>query len=492
MRRFLRRMAPDLIRGRVLVLALVAVLGGSAGAQWLPQTITPTLAPMASGLVGLAGASRQTLSTGETSGYPWTWNALYLTSGSIFTLKCDDDTLTSGYYIRCLGGTSYNTRVFSIGEGGATSIIPTAAAAAVDALAIDGTVLTSGDAIQLKAVDATLNGGKYLNCLGGTGSTAVFTLAEDGVTAISSTVATSNSLSITNNAAMTGDLVILTADDDLLESGGYYLRCLGGTNHATEVFSVAEGGAQLITPSTAAAAVDALAIDGTVTTSGDLVELKAVDTTLNGGKYLNCLGGAGSTAVFTVAEDGVTAITSTGVTSNSLTITNNTATTGDLLTLTADDDPLTTAGYYVNCLGGSNHATQVFAIAEQGVLEVYKQNILVNTDGTETLTVGQSGVWVSCTKSDGATAITIPDPSADSIGVIYTILQTVDQNVTVGPTTGNGNSIIADNVLTSDLVTLGTASHKIGAGVRIVGVSATKWHATALSGVCPLTVEAAD
>jgi len=186
MRRFLRRMAPDLIRGRVLVLALVAVLGGSAGAQWLPQTITPTLAPMASGLVGLAGASRQTLSTRETSGFPWRWNAWYLTSGSVFTLSCDDDTLGAGYYIRCLGGAAHETQVFGIG--------------------LQGAITTAGAmGMTLKnAAGGSANPFDYTATLGIMDNSDDFTLFDVNITNADHT-GSSNTVQVLDIAAITGD-----------------------------------------------------------------------------------------------------------------------------------------------------------------------------------------------------------------------------------------------------------------------------------------------
>lgn len=317
---------------------------------------------------------------------------LTASTGDAIVLTLDDDILTagSGFYLNCLGGTAANTSVFSITEGGVTTITPTAAAAAVDALTITGTLTTTGDAISVSFVDGTLNGGKYLNFLGGAGAAEVFSVGEDGVTAITNTVATSNSFSIANTVATTGVLVTLTADDDTL-AGGYYAKLLGGTNAATTVLTIGEGGVIAMTPTAAAAAVDSLAIDATVNTSGDLISLTAVDATLNGGKYLLALGGAGATEVFSIGEDGVTAITSTAVASNSLTITNNTATTGDLLTLTADDDTLVAGGLYVNCLGGTDHATAVFSIAEGGATTITPTAAAVTSnilylDGTLTTT----------------------------------------------------------------------------------------------------------
>jgi hypothetical protein len=114
--------------------------------------------------------------------------------------------------------------------------------------------------------------------------------------------------------------------------------------------------------------------------------------------------------------------------------------------------------------GGASGTTAI-SIASGGITTIATQlsPVVVNTDGTETLTAAQSGSIISCTNA-GTSTITLPDPSSATIGVTYRILQTVDQAVDIVPTTGDGNSIKADNVLTSDKVSLSTASHKIGAG----------------------------
>jgi hypothetical protein len=116
---------------------------------------------------------------------------------------------------------------------------------------------------------------------------------------------------------------------------------------------------------------------------------------------------------------------------------------------------------------------------------------LANTDGSETLTASQSGTTVVCSYA-GATTITIPDPSASTVGVVYYVVQTADQNLVVTATTANGNSIVCDGVATSDNVTISTASHKIGSGMVIIGISSTQWYVGGLNPESLLTPEAAD
>ena len=116
--------------------------------------------------------------------------------------------------------------------------------------------------------------------------------------------------------------------------------------------------------------------------------------------------------------------------------------------------------------------------------------------GTIAVTLAMSGKSIVATASGGNTTATLVDPTADSVGVVYEILQTADRNLIVNATTSNCNCFVADNGATSDQVSLATASHLIGGGIRIIGIqtgaSTYKWFATAMSPTEPLTVEAAD
>jgi hypothetical protein len=340
--------------------------------------------------VGEGGATRITPNVATIA--PLYIDGTVSTSANLIEVKAVDATLNGGKYFRAMGGAGA-TEVWSVAENGRTNITPNA----VDSLGlyIDGALTTTGNLVELVAVDATLNGGGYVVAKGGAGAAEVFSVKEDGATAITSTVATTNGLTIYNESATTGDLLTLTADDDAFTTGGYYLTCLGGTNHATRAFSVANFGSTEIIPTAAGAAVDAFAVDGTTLTTGDLVQLKAIDGTLNGGLYLNCLGGAaGATVEFTVGEGGTVAATglvslngglaldtavltvadTTGVISHVPTTTTGTAVTHDFTALTSGDgvslkavDATLNGGKYLNVYGGAG-ATSVASIGEGGAL----------------------------------------------------------------------------------------------------------------------------
>lgn len=138
---------------------------------------------------------------------------------------------------------------------------------------------------------------------------------------------------------------------------------------------------------------------------------------------------------------------------------------------------------------------EVDAITTSGLatLEYMKYgNVVSNTSGADTVTAAETGSIFVATKSDGATTFTLPAPSASTVGVVYRFVQTADQNLVVIGATADNNAIVADGVATTDQVSCATSSHKIGSGVLVIGISATKWAAFAMNSECPLTVEAAD
>ena len=145
--------------------------------------------------------------------------------------------------------------------------------------------------------------------------------------------------------------------------------------------------------------------------------------------------------------------------------------------------------------GGSNTLalnSSKWAITSGGVFSGMLRNVLTDATGTKALTAAQTNCVLYCTYASGATTVTIPDPSAATIGVIYYVIQTANQNLVLTATSANSNSIVCDGVATSDNVTISTSSHKIGAGMIVIGISATQWYVGALNPASPLTPEAAD
>jgi len=207
-----------------------------------------------------------------------------------------------------------------------------------------------------------------------------------------------NLTSTSTNSAVVYLLQDHASDDQALlylkqDAAANLITALGAS--AATVFQVGYGGAVTITPTTTVT-TDAIAIAGNALTTADFLSLTADDDALNGGKYLNCIGGTGAdTAVFTIGEDGATAITSIGVATNSLTITNNTTTSGDLLTLVGDNDTLDADTFYISCLGGTDHATSVLTIGENGVIAFGDGGTIDGVTGTDVIALTEATIQLS-------------------------------------------------------------------------------------------------
>lgn len=140
---------------------------------------------------------------------------------------------------------------------------------------------------------------------------------------------------------------------------------------------------------------------------------------------------------------------------------------------------------------GSSGVESAGPITCSNVATTAKVAIVNETTAARTVTSADFGKIIACSYA-GATTITLPDPSASTVGATFYITELVDQSLTVvGGSTADNNKIIADGVLTSDSVAYSTASHKVGAMCRVIGISATKW-LIVNSSSCAMTVEAAD
>jgi len=120
----------------------------------------------------------------------------------------------------------------------------------------------------------------------------------------------------------------------------------------------------------------------------------------------------------------------------------------------------------------------------------------INTDGTQTLTAGQSGIVLVCTYASGGTTVTLPEGTASIEGVIYYIVQTAAQDVVITTATANNNDFVADAVATSDNVTLTGSGHQIGNAAMVIGtqVSSTayRWVVCGMNPEATVTPEGAD
>lgn len=270
-----------------------------------------------------------------------------------------------------------------------------------------------------------------------------------------------NSGTLTIARATTGAVTITTKDNDAnaattYRAGGTGALTLGASTGTTAITSSdwAIGATGIMT------GIGAITSNGLITgTAGATLSGAAISLNASSNFATNIGTGSTNAAVTIGGGSNTVAIASTAM---------DVSTTGAVTGVT----DLTASGVIT---GGFRHLTPV-----------------TNTDASETLTAAQSGAFVVATAAGGATTITIPDPSAATVGVIYYIVQTADQDLILTATTANSNSIVCDHIATTDNVTISTASHKIGSGMFVIGISATKWYVGGLNPESVLTPEAAD
>ena len=246
---------------------------------------------------------------------------------------------------------------------------------------------------------------------------------------------------------------------------------------------------------------------GTVTVTSKDNDANAALTIAAGGTGALTLGDANSTAAVASSDWAIStagAMTGIGaITADGLITGGAGATITGTTTLTKDGDNVVVNPYKaLNVIDVSINSASKFSVDSTGsviaanlVKPAYLQfgtTPISNTDGSESLTAAQSGLWVVATKSDGATTMTIPDPGVGTVGVFYYFVQTADQDLIVTATTANSNSFVCDGIATSDAVTISTSGHKVGAGMFVYGISATKWYVGGLNPESVLTPEAAD
>lgn len=263
------------------------------------------------------------------------------------------------------------------------------------------------------------------------------------------------------------------------DGAGDILRLYGGSGNLR--WSMTTGGSSLLT--TAATTGFAAHIDGSTITTGDVLKLTVNDTPLAGGKYITCVDD-GSTVDFSVGEAGAVVVGGTLAVGGATTQTGEWQAGGGY---GSTGCTIATSGNV-----STNGALVVDGTATvSGILYAGVKPIVNLTDQTLTISSAHYGRYVACSYA-GTTTVTLPDPSAGTVGVEFYIVQTVDQTLTiVGGSTANNNQIICEGVATSDNVSYSTGGAKIGAMARVVGISATKWLITNAS-ECALTPEAAD
>lgn len=262
----------------------------------------------------------------------------------------------------------------------------------------------------------------------------------------------------------------------VITGGKFLLESSVGTDRVT---IAANTGTMALVPSHTT--TYGLSITGAAQTTGDLFKLQIADGTNTTGLYFKCTDGTNTD--FSVGEGGDVTVGGTLTTTGAATLNGGLAMDTNKFTVADGSGNTTIAG-----------TLKVTDNTSLGVLAAYKGNISTQTGAAVAVTAADTGkMFVAAEEGgDAATTFTLDDPSAATVGCVFYFMQTSNQDLHIVPTTANGNSIVADNVATSDKISLSTANHKVGAVAMVVGISATKWLATSLTPTCPLTVEAAD
>lgn len=155
---------------------------------------------------------------------------------------------------------------------------------------IDGSAITSGDALQIEVDAATMAGGLIINLTQDT--VTKFSVNEDGNTIVVGTLNVTGLSTLGSATVSTGGLTI--------SAGG-----LTVTGDVSFTASTSAGNAQYI--------------DGTTVTTGDVLQIEYDATNLNNGLAINVT--EDTATVFQVAEDGNTTISGTAAGTDALAIT---------------------------------------------------------------------------------------------------------------------------------------------------------------------------
>lgn len=271
------------------------------------------------------------------------------------------------------------------------------------------------------------------------------------------------------NAALITDLTLTTGINGASGSAGG-ITVNDGANPGTSPFTVASTGATLITPN--AAAIVPLYVDGTLTTTADLLTLKAVDATLNGGLYLECLGGDGTVSVFSVGENGVM---TSGYDAAAYTTFTQSDAGGFAINCTSDGTASITLSDAVTC-------SSTLDVAGAATIDVV--GTVAETTNARTCTSADYGktIFLSC---NDVVNVTLPANGAAAGSYIRFIVTTENANNVV-IAAASSDTLIAFNDSTADSVQFATGQ-RIGACVLCIS-NGTYWVAINQSANNTMTV----
>ena len=326
------------------------------------------------------------------------------------TLVVDVDNATA-FVVQEEGATAVLT-VDTTQDVGDTSMLLTAAVTTGTGFHIDGSTITTGDALKITVAAATMEAtGAAISVVAD--GVEVFAVRDDGSTlSIKGTAEGTTALGVT-----TGDVVV--TDGDLVVAGGEVAFTSDSTTAGLVIVNN--------TITTAASMVD---ISSTSISTGALMRLNA-NTTAHDGEILELInaGDTGSTAAgLSITMPDITTGTARGIditmvglttTGFGIKVTMDAITTGDMLYLDNGGGTLTGAGRFINC---NDDDASLFSVAGDGA------TVIAGTAaGTAALTLSLGDLVITDTD---ATTI----DSVNGTGDIVTI--------TGGGVTGAGNAML--------------------------------------------------
>jgi len=360
-----------------------------------------------------------------------------------------------------------------------TGVKLTAATTTGDALKVFADSATSGNGICVSVASATMGAtGSAISVIDSTNAgREIFAVRDDGTTYVYGTAEGTTAMNV-----VTGDLLV--SDGDLTLSGGEVSVTGGTTTTGSDILLTSS----MTTAGNAAGTAGALTIlansatTGTVLsvvanaiTSGDMLYLDNGGGTLNGGFYINC--NDDNLSDFTVGNYGATVITGNASGTDALTLTAGdiTLTDGDL-TLATGDLTFTDGGFFLtstdtaNSVTVTNNTHTTGSASTGGIVEFQSTTLttgaLLNLELTSAALDG--GEYLRCYDiTDGGDVFSIKEDGAVTItGVAATDMLTITDGDAL---IDDGSLTITDSDAASSLV---ITNNSIGAA-DLVSISST-------------------
>lgn len=417
------------------------------------------------GTLGVTGATTlsSTLAAGNTTITGTIAVSSTVTSQGGVIIDIDDN---EAFLIRRNGDAADILTVDTTAAAGDTTMLLTTKSTTGTGLHVDGTTITSGDAIKVTVISGTMTaGGSAISVVDN--ATEVFAVRDDGSIYSKSTAEGTTAFQVA-----TGDVVI--SDGDFTVAGGESAFTDGittanvgfaiNTSATTAGVGAGVAGAVVITANSLTTGT-ALVVRADAITTGDMLYLDAggATMTLGSGFYINC--NDDNSSKFTVSLDGTTVIAGTAAGTAVLTLS-----LGDLSIVDTD----------ASMVASVNGTTTLFTLDNQGgVIASGSAVLLVDAGGAVASGGNLLRVAPTGTPNAGAIAIEVVGASktcqmmyVDGDSTAASVVKVngggaLTDNLAVLELTNDGNLATGGNVLR---VSMGGTPHTAAAALEIAAV----------------------